>query len=130
MQADPRLQLMDSGKLAEAGEDKPYGRAILQLNRLVGDDLPAEQLQCLNKYFTLLGECYRSYHQQDMPAELSNHLLPVHSFCLVRTTSSAGLYSLLKLLEQFVKRSDRLESGMTVVSSLCLAAEYLCSWKI
>jgi len=64
MQADPRLALLDTSKLAEAGEDKPYSRAILQLDRLGSYELPSEKLQCVSQYTALVEECYRSYHQQ------------------------------------------------------------------
>lgn len=74
-------------------------------------------------------DCYRSYHQEDMPVELSDQLLPVHAFCVLKITA-ADLYPTLKLLEQFVRRNSKLGSSLPIVSSLVLAAEQICAWKI
>lgn len=121
--------MLEGNKLADAGEDKAYCRAIMQLDRLASSELPAEKLQCISQYFSLVSECYRSYHREEIPVSLSEQLLPVHTFCVVKT-STGNLYPTLKLLEQFVRRNDRLSSSMNMVSSLCLAAEFLCSWKV
>lgn len=102
----------------------PYSSAIDILTTLQNHILPSQKLNCIQQYVTEIETAYTKHHKEALVNNDMDYLFPLYVWTVLHA-NIVNFYAHIKLTEYFVRRNDKLNNTMPLLTNLYLAAEFI-----